>query len=380
MGVLAVLAAVGVLALALAVAVLPQATITVAAPIETIGPVSRTLTADPTAIEPDPVAGIIPAELVRIPLSAQGDFTATGVKVTETNAKGTVTFSSFDTDGKRSIPSGSIVATDSGVRFRTLSTANMPKAKRFGTTIVPGTDSVRIEAVKAGTGGNVPANAIHNVPAGVDPVDTEVTNGAATRGGDRTESSRISQEDVDVAVAELTKELESQMAAALAAPDTAPAGTTLVEETAKTGRVKADPALGGLVGKSARTFSLKLSATGEVIAVDTGVLEPLAADALAAAVPEGVVLFPGSIRTTVGTPTVDGGVVSFEIGATGDGWRPLDEAALLGEVRGLPVVEAEEALAAYGEVVVDVWPFYVATIPDGDRATLTVIPPTPSGP
>ena len=155
------------------------------------------------------------------------------------------------------------------------------------------------------------------------------------------ETTRVSQEDVDVAVAELTKELESQMTGALEDPATAPAGTTLVEETAKTSRVKAEPSLGGLVGKNARTFSLTLSATGEVIAVDTGVLEPLAADALAAAVPDGVVLFPDSIHTTVGTPTVDGGVVSFEIGATGQAWRPLDEAALLDEIRGLSVVEAE---------------------------------------
>ena len=43
------------------------------------------------------------------------------------------------------------------------------------------------------------------------------------------------------------------------------------------------------------------------------------------------------------------------------------------------MAEAEDALSKYGEVTVDVWPFYVGTVPDSDRATLTVIPPTPSG-
>ena len=119
------------------------------------------------------------------------------------------------------------------------------------------------------------------------------------------------------------------MAAALADPATAPAGTTLVTETADTGAVKATPALDRLVGRNAQTFKLALASTGQVIAVDTGVLEPFATDALTAAVPEGAVLFPESIRTTVGSPTVDGGVVSFDIGATGQAWRPLDEAALL---------------------------------------------------
>jgi hypothetical protein len=257
----------------------------------------------------------------------------------------------------------------------------MPKAKVIGgTTIQPGTDSVRVEAVKAGTEGNVPANAIRNVPSGQDPLLIRVTNNAETKGGDRSESTRVSQEDVDVAVAELTKELEQQMATALADPATAPAGTTLITETADTGDVKATPALDRLVGRNAQTFKLTLAATGQVIAVDTGVLEPFATDALTAAVPEGAVLFPESIRTTIGSPTVDGGVVSFDIGATGQAWRPLDEATLLAQVRGRSVLEAEDALAEYGEVAIEVWPFYVATIPDGDRATLTVIAPTPSGP
>ncbi len=128
-GVLAAIAVVGVLAVLLAIFVLPQATITVSPPLETVGPVSRTLTADPAAIEVDETNGVIPAESVKIPLSAQGDFTATGVKVVETKAKGAVTFSNFDTSGKRTIPAGSIVATDSDVRFRTLEPARLAKAE-----------------------------------------------------------------------------------------------------------------------------------------------------------------------------------------------------------------------------------------------------------
>ena len=379
-GLVAAIALVGVVVVALAVLILPQATITVAAPIETVGPVSRTVTADPTAIEPDPAAGIIPAEQVSIPLSAQGDFPATGTKVTETAARGSVTFSNLDPTGMTTIPSGSVVSTDGNVRFRTLSTVRVPKAKIKGLTIDPGRASVRVEAVKPGPNGNVAANAIQNVPSGYDPIQLKVTNPSETSGGRRTEEARVSQEDVDKAMAELNRDLESQLASALADPATAPEGTTLIEETASTGRIKASPDPDNLVGRNVQTFSLALSANGQVIAVDTGVLEPLAAEALASAVPEGAVVFPESIDTTVGSPTVDGGVVSFEIGATGQAWRPLDEAALLADVRGRSVLEAEDALAPYGKVTIDVWPFYVASIPDNDRATLTVVPPTPSGP
>ena len=376
-GVLVVVALIGVLALAAAVIVLPQATITVAPPLITVGPVSRTVTADPTAIEADPGAGIIPAELVTIPLAAGGEFTATGVKVTETKARGSVTFTSYDTSAANTIPGGSVVATPDGVQFRTLKSIVVPAAKIKGPTkIDPGQASVRIEATKVGTGGNVAAGTVTRVPSGENGALLDVLNPSATSGGDRSESPRVSQEDVDVAVAELTKEIEGQMATALADPATAPAGLTLIEETATTGKLKASPAVANLVGKNIQTFKLALSGSGTVIAVDTGVLDPLAADALTAAVPKGAVLFPESVRTTIGTPTVDGGVVSFEVGATGQAWQPLDEAALLATVRGRSVLEAEDALAEYGKVAIDVWPFYVATIPQGDRATLTVVPPT----
>jgi len=380
LGILAIVAAVGLLVVALAVFVLPQATITVAAPIESVGPVTRTVTADPSAVEPDPVAGVIPAELVTIPLSADGEFTATGVKVTETKAKGSVTFTNLDATSMTTIPSGSVVSTDSNVRFRTMATVRVPRAKYKGLTIDPGRASVRVEAVKAGPGGNVSANTIQNIPSGYDPIVLRVTNPSETSGGKHTESTRVSQEDVDVAVAQLTRELDDQLAAALAEPSTAPEGTTLVEGTATTSGVKARPAAANLVGRSVTSFTLELTADGRVIAVDTGVPEPLAAETLTSAVPEGAVLFPESVHTTAGSPSVDGGVVSFEVGATGQAWRPLDSAALLAEVKGRSVLEAEDALAEFGEVTIDVWPFYVATIPDNDRATLTVVPPTPSAP
>ncbi|HEY8169204.1 MAG TPA: hypothetical protein VIF84_10860 [Candidatus Limnocylindrales bacterium] len=382
-GLLGIVAVVGVLAVVLvatAVLVLPQATITVAPPLEAIGPVTRTVVADPTAIEPDIANGVIPAELVTIPLAAKGDFRSTGTKVTEKAARGTVTFSNLDPTGQMTIPKGAIVATDSNVRFRTLSSVKVPKGKFRGFTVDPGQASVRVEAVKAGPAGNVPANAIQNVPSGTNPVLLKVTNGDETSGGVRTESPRVSQEDVDLAVAELTKALDQQMTAALGDPATVPQGTSLIPETARTGKVAAEPSLAGLVGRNARTFELALSSTGQVVAVDTGVLEPLAAEALASEVPQGAELFPESVSTTIGSPTVDGGVVSFEIGASGQAWRPPDIEQLLTLVRGRSVFEAEDALGAFGAVEIETWPFYVATIPDGDRTTVTVVPPTPSGP
>ena len=71
---------------------LPAAKIVVTPKVE---PISLTfnVTADPTATSADLAAGVVPATRPDIPLTASDDFPATGKKVTETKATGTVTFS-----------------------------------------------------------------------------------------------------------------------------------------------------------------------------------------------------------------------------------------------------------------------------------------------
>ena len=200
-GAVAVIAVVGVLAVALAIFVLPPATITVSPPLETVGPVSRTLTADSTAIEVDATNGIIPAEGVKIPGVGAGRLHRHRRQDhrDEGQGYGDVLELRHQWQTHRSRRAASWPPT------RTCASApwhppRLAKAKVIGgTTIVPGTDSVRVEAVKAGTAGNVPANAIHNVPGGQDPILLKVTNGAATKGSEKSKSARVSQEDVDLA-------------------------------------------------------------------------------------------------------------------------------------------------------------------------------------
>src|SRR5439155_946289 len=92
--------------------------------------------------------------------------TATGTKLVETKATGTVTFSNFDTGGANRIDAGSIVKTPSDVEFRTLATVTLPNATvQFPFTIVPSTASVAIEAAVAGPDGNVGNNSIAVDPA-----------------------------------------------------------------------------------------------------------------------------------------------------------------------------------------------------------------------
>lgn len=363
-----------------ALVVLPSAAITVTPKVETIGPLTLIFVADPAAIRPDPATGV-PAQLVELPLTAERTFEATGVKVTETRSSGTVTFSNLDTGRRNTIDAGSLVSTDSNVRFRTLDAITIPKARIIGgLTIEPGRKSVKVEAVNAGEAGNVAANAIDNVPSGEDPIVLKVTNPAPTGGGTHTESKSILQADVDGAVVALTTDLEAALAAGLADPATAPAGTSLVGATASLGTVTSAPSPDELVGREVETFDLALSATASVIAVDSSVIEPLSRKAVEAAVGAPRELFPDSIAVTVGAPTVGDGIVRYAVSATGRAWLPLDAAELLASVKGLPVAQARAALARYGDVRIETWPGFVDTIPTfGDRASLVVLVPGPSG-
>src|SRR5439155_1618037 len=80
---------IGLLALGLVVAgvagylLLPSASIVVTPHAETIGPLQLSVRADPAAIGVDPAGDVVPAQPATIPLSASGDFPATGTKVKE---------------------------------------------------------------------------------------------------------------------------------------------------------------------------------------------------------------------------------------------------------------------------------------------------------
>jgi hypothetical protein len=182
-------------------------------------------------------------------------------------------------------------------------------------------------------------------------------------------------------VAALSTDLESQLAAALAEPGTAPAGTTLVPDTAAMGDPAPEPATKSLLGQEVETFELALSATATVLAVDESGLEPLAREVLTAGLPTGREVLPDSVQVTIGEPRFEEGRVTIAVSVTAQAWQPLDAAALLARVRGLSVAEAYAALESYGEVTIETSPFYVGTIPTlDDRTTLTISSPASPAP
>jgi hypothetical protein len=372
-----VIAGIAVLAIAvLAVAgyvYLPSAAITVTPRSEPIPPISLTVRADPNATAPDAQAGVVPASRIDVPVSVSDTFTTTGKRVEEAQAKGTVTFRNVDFTASNTIAGGSIVSTQSGIRFRTDRAVTVGKAHLVGLTVVPTEANVGVTAVKSGDTGNVEPNTITVIPAAEDPLTLKVRNRAATSGGTHQEFPQVSQADVTAALAKLTASLNDAFHAAVADGTGAPPNATVYPGTAVLGQPTTSVDTSKLVGQAVPTFDLGLSANGSVIAVDASPVEGIARSRLMANIGSGYKLIDDSVKIEQGGATVANGQVSFPVTASASRVRVLDRAELLALVKGKSFRDAKAALAPFGEVKITPWPDWVSTVPSIDsRVTLDV--------
>ena len=372
------LAFVALVALVLGFLFLPAATIVVTPKVEPIGPLTFAVTADPNATTIDVAAGVVPATVVTFPLEATGDFPATGKKVSETKASGSVTFSNIDPFAQHTIAAGSLVQTPSGIGFLTQRAVVLPRASLTGLKIVPTNVDTTVRAVQAGTSGNVAAGAITIVPPEQNPAKVKVRNKAATTGGTHTEVAVVAQKDIDKATVSLTKQLTDQLTAAVADPAQVPTGSTVFPDTKSMSKPVPAPDPSTLVGQQVATFTYGLTATGSVTAVDTAAVEDLARQRLRGSVSAGHDLVSDSLQVTVGKGKVVGDTIVFAVKATASQVARLDHDELRDEVRGKSKTEAEQILSEYGEVTITLWPGFSDRIPVYDaRIDLTVSEPLP---
>ena len=365
--------------------VLPSAEITVTPQITPVGPVSLTVTADPDVTAVDPAGLVIPAQTIEIPVAVSGDFPATGKRIEKTKAAGGVRWTNCDPTASYTIPTGSIVRTSGGTAFTTDESVFLPVAVISGTGANPNLkctiSEVAVTAVEAGKGGNVAAGAIKVVPARYNRTVIRVTNRSATKGGTAQEYPKVTRKDVDAALVSLKKDLDAQFETELENPDLAPAGTTAFPSTATLGEPAPSPDPATLVGKEVKSFTLGLSATGTVLAVDTSPLAAIVEASLASAVDPGHELVEGSMQVEVGEGVVTEGLVDFAVTGSARQLPLLDGATLERQVLGLSEADATALLGSYGEVAITLWPGWVKAVPTLDqRVTLTLADPVDVSP
>ncbi|MEX2547516.1 MAG: baseplate J/gp47 family protein [Chloroflexota bacterium] len=354
---------------------LPTATITLQPVATSVSPGPFTVVADPRAAVSDVDAGVVPAEMLEIPLSVSDEFTSTGVNARETRASGTVRFRSENTLNEVSILDGTVVSTAAGVDFETTEAAVVPRAV-FGAAA--GTVDVPVRASRLGIRGNVDANTITELAAGLRGQLVSVRNPDPTTGGRRIEELVVSQADFDAALLALEARLEAALAGALSQPGTTPRGLTLFPTTAQTGHPEPVPAAGDVVGAVQPNFTVSFESVATVLAVNEGLVDELGEARLRASLQAGQLIVGDLVQTTHSAGTVAGETVTYEVTPVAAVFTDADSSALVSAVRGKSIPEARQILAPYGMVEISIWPEFVDRLPDQTaRISLVVVTPSP---
>lgn len=357
--------------------VLPEARVTVTPRVEAFGPLIFEVTADPDATANDPAAGIVAAEWLETTVEAQGTFRASGVKVTETKATGSVTFTWSGNQTSVSIPAGSVVLTKNGIAFQTRRGVVVRKAEPPPSN-KPGTASVEVEAVKPGPDGNVAANTITVVPKGYNRTLLQVTNPQSTTGGTHVETKVVRQSDYDAAVGRLNEDLARSFDEWLDAQVQELGEAVVQRGSAVLDPAGVEPAAADIVGMEMDTFAVAARAAGRVVTFDPAILEDVGATRFRASeVPAGYTLLDDSVIVAsreIGSD--DPAMPRYEITASGRGYRELDAAALEAQILGKPVEEARTILGPYGGVAITLDPDWFGLVPSFDwRVTVEVRSP-----
>ena len=375
---------VGALVLLLLVAVvgygaylfLPTATITLQPVATQLSSDPFTVVADPNVAVSDVAAGVVPAQQLEIPLSVSATFPATGIEARETRASGMVRFRSENTLNEVALPEGTVVSTSGGIDFETTAPAIVPRAD-FATS-TPGAVDVPVRATRLGPRGNVAADAITELPAGLRGQLVGVRNPDPTDGGRRVEESVVTQADFDAALVVLDDQLHVALAEAMALPGTTPRGLTLYPRTAQTGSPEPSPTATEAVGVVQASFTVAYESVATVLAVDETLVDELAASRVRGMLTADQQIVGDQVATTHSAISVIGETIPYEVTATASVFSDPDTAALTTAVRGKSIPDAQQILAPYGMVEISIWPDFVDRLPDQTaRISLVVVTPSP---
>ncbi|RAQ96356.1 baseplate J/gp47 family protein [Thermogemmatispora tikiterensis] len=263
----------------------------------------------------DVAAHTLPAQVLLFSRNVQAQGRASGLaRVGVVKAHGTVEFTN---KGSHSlvIPTGTIVATPSGIQFATTAEP----------LITPGTTyPVQVEAVNPGTSGNVPANSITVIPPeslqqiGASANELTVTNPQPTSGGGLGSVPQVTNTDVDAIKGQLDTRLQQEMRDWLKQQlhNGDLAGQPVVQE-----QVNATPAVGQVTPGG--NFTATLTFQAAVLVVRAADIQEAARAALNAAIQkqqQGYELLsekPVSITSLKGTSHNNGSSLALTLTATG---------------------------------------------------------------
>ncbi len=273
---------------------------------------------------------------------------ATGTRLDETKATGSVRFTNQTTDDRR-LPKGTIVRTPDDIRFVTIEDKTLPRSYILGLIVAPGQVEVAVEAVAAGPGGNVEANRI-TVSGSAAYI---VTNPQKTAGGDSKKIPVVKAEDYTAATT------PDKVRAAFAAETSrqqsgwqAQAGAGVSVYALAPASITAQSPQADVVGKEVATFEVTVSGVAQGFAVASDQPAKAALERYRGAASQGHVLDDASAKFEV-AQTIGPTGVTWQVTASGRQLPRIDEARARAAIAGRDPAEARAILEGLGLVVSD---------------------------
>jgi hypothetical protein len=299
LGVLAVLAMTGLF--------IPRARLTLYPETKTqsvVIPVSASASTESVSI-----TGLVPAQVVTATVSAEQSLSIVSeISVPKSKSKGVVRFTNLSQD-EVNIPKGTVVFTESSVRFVTLKDVQLPAG-------IDEFAEVAVEALEMGGQGNFVEDTLTSVEGSLG-LSISVTNPEATKGGSN--STVIGATDEDraklrkVVMANLLRDAESKLKAKIAPAD------LLLTDTIEAVQV-IEETFTPSAGEPGRKLTLKMQVEFSARYVSDNDLRQLSLSMLNASVENGFVASTLPTYKVIADPSTDGsGVSHFDLEVS----RPL---------------------------------------------------------
>ncbi|MGI8999961.1 MAG: hypothetical protein ACR2GO_09675 [Candidatus Limnocylindria bacterium] len=346
-----------VVAGALGAVLLPAATVAIMPGSEPLGPIPYEIRIDE-------------AERMTGSVEASATVTATGTYAIQAAAVGTVAFRNFNTVDV-AVGAGTLVAAGEQA-FETTAEIVVPAGALTGAgTIQAGEEAVGVAASAIGPDANVPAEAIdtiltQSVAARLRgfPNNSQrlVLNPEATANGVDTTGPEITQQDVDAALAALIQALDDALADELGG-----SGDAIIADPVE----QPEPIIDGVDGlvEMRDQESAEISGT---LAFDRLIIERDEVVSMAeqrllddpSALPDGHEAVLGATEVTIGEARRAADALVVSVNVSGASTPAIDRAEVIQRIRGRSIQEARDALAALGDATIELWPAWVASVPE----------------
>jgi hypothetical protein len=345
-------------ALVLMAVIGPTATVVVKPVSKALGPMEFELRAGPQ--------GEIPGALTLVANDMSQKYTqpATGERLDPIKAKGVVRFTNRQTQEVR-VQKGTVVRTRDNVRFQTREEKVIP---RTGLDVRPpfvtfGNVDIEVEAIDAGTTGNVAANTITLV----DGNDYAVNNAQPTSGGEIKKFAVVTASDYGLAAGRADEELRKRGAQKVLEWKNDPSNKGQVVYGPVT-KVTSLTQSSGLVGTEPPNGAFELTVTGTITGYSVSEAEPRATTITKLkqqADPEYDINEEAAAVAVIIGPTIDDNGVKWRVRANTLQYAQVKEAPLRTALAGREFSEADAVMEGQGLELrsITIWPWWWPRFP-----------------